>query len=127
MAHQRVPDARLERALEALAEPGRFRAIEAQLAARVPQLERILRQALEEGGWFGTVHQAEVQKAAFSSDPDERLRRVTTLLQEETRIAMMVGVAVGFELARELELPGQASDSDPLDHTGSGDDEHGGG
>jgi hypothetical protein len=29
---------------------------------------------------------------------------VRTLLAEEARIGMMVGVAVGYELARELEL-----------------------
>ena len=34
--------------------------------------------------------------------PNERLRAVRTLLAEETRLGMLVGVAVGFELAREL-------------------------
>jgi len=28
---------------------------------------------------------------------------VAVLLEEETRLAMLVGVAVGFELARELD------------------------
>ncbi len=36
----------------------------------------------------------------------ERLRALRTLLAEETRLGMLVGVAVGFELAREL---GQAT------------------
>jgi hypothetical protein len=30
------------------------------------------------------------------------MRAVRTLVAEETRIGMLVGVAVGFELAREL-------------------------
>ena len=38
--------------------------------------------------------------------PNERIRAVRTLLAEETRLGMLVGVAVGFELARELgEMP----------------------
>ena len=38
------------------------------------------------------------------AEPDEATRatRVETLLAEETRMGMMVGVAVGWELAREL-------------------------
>ena len=35
-------------------------------------------------------------------DPQERLRAVDALIAEETRLAMLVGVAVGFELAGEL-------------------------
>ena len=35
-------------------------------------------------------------------DPQERLTAVATLAAEESRVAMFVGVAVGFELAREL-------------------------
>ena len=34
---------------------------------------------------------------------DERLRAVRTLLAEETRTGMLVGVAVGWALSRELE------------------------
>ena len=34
----------------------------------------------------------------------ERLVAVRTLLAEEARMGMLVGVAVGWELARELEL-----------------------
>ena len=45
----------------------------------------------------------EILKAATTPDPDERIRAVRTLLAEETRIGMLVGVAVGWELARELE------------------------
>jgi hypothetical protein len=37
-----------------------------------------------------------------AGDPQERLRAVRTLLAEETRLGMLVGVAVGFELSREL-------------------------
>jgi hypothetical protein len=43
-----------------------------------------------------------VREAATAEDSDERINRVRTMLAEETRLGMLVGVAVGFELAREL-------------------------
>jgi hypothetical protein len=59
--------------------------------------------ALDEGGWFEAGHAQAVGEAARREDPDERVRELRTLLAEETRLGMLVGVAVGFELARELE------------------------
>jgi hypothetical protein len=44
-----------------------------------------------------------VLKAATTPDEEARLAAVRTLLAEETRIGMMVGVAVGWALAEELE------------------------
>jgi hypothetical protein len=44
-----------------------------------------------------------VREAAGATDPGERSERIRTLLAEETRMGMLVGVAVGFELAHELE------------------------
>ena len=38
-------------------------------------------------------------------DPAERLTAVSTLLAEETRVAMMIGVTVGWALAEELPDP----------------------
>jgi hypothetical protein len=105
---RRVPerqftDAEIEAAVEALSDPDRFRAAETRVGQIAPQLQRILIEALNEGGWFGDAHEAEILKAATTPDPDERIRAVRTLLAEETRIGMLVGVAVGWELARELE------------------------
>jgi hypothetical protein len=74
-----------------------------------PQLQRILGQALAEGGWFGEAHEGQLLKAATEPDQDDRLRLVRTLVAEETRMGMMIGVAVGWELARELE-PHQQED-----------------
>ena len=45
-------DAELAAAVEALAEPGRFEQAEGVIARAAPQLQRILAQALETGGWF---------------------------------------------------------------------------
>ena len=47
-------------------------------------------------------HDQAVREAAGHDDVGERLRAVRTMLAEETRLSMLVGVAVGFELAREL-------------------------
>jgi hypothetical protein len=98
-------DAELGAALEALSDPERYRAAESRVARMAPQLQRILAEALHQGGWFGEAHEGELLKAATTPDPDDRIRAVRSLLAEETRIGMLVGVAVGWELARELEVP----------------------
>ena len=41
-------------------------------------------------------------EAAGTAEIDQRLNAVRRLLAEETRVAMLIGVAVGFELAHEL-------------------------
>jgi hypothetical protein len=103
MGDQRPTDAELDAALEALSDPQRLRRAEDRVARMAPQLQRIIVAALQQGGWFDEAHQGEVLKAATKPDPDERIAAVRTLLAEETRIGMMVGVAVGWELARELD------------------------
>ena len=103
MSERPPTDAELEAAVERLSDPKRFRAAEARVARAAPQLQRVLGQALHEGGWFGEAHDAEVLKAATAPDEDERLTAVKTLVAEEARTVMFVGVAVGWELARELE------------------------
>ena len=70
-----------------------------------PALQRVLATALEEGGWFDMGHNQAVQEATGHDDFAERVRAVQTMLAEETRLGMLVGVAVGFELARELASP----------------------
>jgi len=103
-------DAELDAALEALSEPDRFREAEQRVARVAPQLQRILNRALHEGGWFGEAHESQVREAAGTADEGERVTAVRTLLAEETRIGMLVGVAVGWELARELELNTEKGD-----------------
>jgi hypothetical protein len=63
----------------------------------------VLATALETGGWFGSAHEEQVRSAAGRDDPGERARAVATLVAEETRVGMLVGVAVGYELAHELQ------------------------
>jgi hypothetical protein len=96
-------DAELDAAIEALGDRERFRAAEERVMAIAPQLQRILNDVLQEGGYFDEAFQGQVLKAATTPDEDERLTAVRTLVAEETRVGMLIGVAVGWELARELE------------------------
>ena len=95
-------DERLEAAIERLADSERFAEAERVVAQAAPQLQRVLAAALADGGWFGESHRAEALKAATVPDPDERIAAVGTLLAEEARMGMMVGVAVGWALRGEL-------------------------
>jgi len=98
-----LPDEeRLEAAIERLAETERFAEAETIVARAAPQLQRLLATALAEGGWFGESHEAETLKAATVPDAEERIAAVRTLLAEEARMGMMVGVAVGWALNEEL-------------------------
>ena len=103
MPERQFTDAELDAAVEALSDPERFRAAEGRVARIAPQLQLILGSALKEGGWFDEAHDSQVLRAATTPDEDERLTAVQTLLAEETRIGMLIGVAVGWELARELD------------------------
>ena len=96
-------DAELDAAIEALSDPGRLDEAQRLVAAKAPQLQGILDQAMEAADWFGSANQAEVLKAAGLPDPDERVSAVQTLVAEETRVSMLVGVAVGYELAQVLK------------------------
>lgn len=97
-------DADLEEAIRAISAPERLQRAQQIVAQAAPALQRVLLSALSEGGWFDTAHHAAVREAVSPDDPDERARMVRTLCAEETRLSMLVGVAVGLELARELDL-----------------------
>ncbi len=106
----------LDAAIEALTEPGRFREAESVVASAAPKLQRVLGEALQAGGWFGEAHESELLKAATTPDTDERLSAVRTLLAEEARMGMMVGVAVGWALAEELSLAAARRRGEETDH-----------
>ena len=96
-------DAEIDAAVESLTDPERLRTAQDLVARAAPQLQRVLDEALHAGGWFGQAPRAgRSPRRPRRDDPDERVRAVRTLLAEETRLGMLVGVAVGFELAREL-------------------------
>ena len=92
----------VDAAVEALSDPDRFGHAQEIVTHAAPGLQRVLGAALEAGGWFDEAHEAQLSQVSGIEQPTERARAIHTLLAEETRLAMLVGVSVGFELAREL-------------------------
>ena len=88
--------------MQALTDPEQLDQAQRIVAANAPTLQRILNTALNEADWFGSAHHAQVLEAAGKADIEERLRAVQTLIAEEVRVTMMIGAAVGFELAHQL-------------------------
>jgi hypothetical protein len=102
VARRRYTAEQVDAAVQALGDATRFGHAQEIVTHAAPNLQRVLAQALAEGDWFGSAHDAHLASAALQDDPDERLRAVRTLVAEETRLGMLVGVAVGLELAEEL-------------------------
>jgi hypothetical protein len=94
--------AEVDAALAVLVEPGRLAHAESVVVHAAPGLQRVLAQALAEGGWFEDAHDAEVSRVLGEPDERERAIALGTFVAEQTRLGMFVGVAVGFELAHEL-------------------------
>jgi hypothetical protein len=106
-------DEDVDAAIAALDSPQRLQEAQDLVARAAPSLQRVLGLALEEGGWFGLGHDQAVHEATEREDVGERVREVRTLLAEETRLGMLVGVAVGFQLAQELGRAPRA-DTEPI-------------
>ena len=98
----RYSDEQVEAAIAVLSDPERLEEAQRMVGANAPGIQRILNEALHAADWFGSAHQAAVLEAAGKPDVDERLAAVRTLIAEETGVAMLIGVAVGYELAHEL-------------------------
>jgi hypothetical protein len=95
-------DAEVEAAIAVLADPARLEEAQRLVGANAPGIQRILNEALQAADWFGSAHQAAVLEAAGKPDMEDRLSAVRTLIAEETGVSMLIGVAVGYELAHEL-------------------------
>jgi hypothetical protein len=106
--HSDDDGARLEAAIAAINDPARLGRARDLVARAAPGLQRVLTNAIAEGGWFDTAHSAALREALGEGDPDQRLRAIQALIAEETHLAMFVGVAVGFELAGELGYAGES-------------------
>ena len=102
MPQRAYSDAEIDAAVGSLSDPQRLQEAQDLVARIAPQLQHVLAEALVGGGWFGQAHEAQVRQATGEDDEEERARLVRMLIAEETRMGMMVGVAVGFELAHEL-------------------------
>lgn len=103
MPQGRYSAEQVDAAVEALALDGeRFAHAQEIVTHAAPGLQQILGEALHAGGFFDEAHDAEVARAATAEPAGERLAAVRTLVAEEARIGMLVGVAVGLELGAEL-------------------------
>ena len=94
--------AEVDAAVAKLTDPERFGHATEIVTHAAPSLAAVLDRALSDGGWYGAAHEDLLARASGESDPGERLAAVRALVDEQTRVGMLVGVAVGFELAGEL-------------------------
>ncbi len=92
----------VDAAVELLADPERLTHAREVVTHAAPGLQRILAEALSDDQYFEETHERHVAAVAGVPDAEERLRQVRTLVAEEVRLGMLVGVAVGFQLAHEL-------------------------
>lgn len=94
--------AEVDAAVAKLAEADRFDHATEIVTHAAPSLASVLDGALAGGGWYGAAHEELLERASAEGDPHERLAAVRALVDEQTRVGMLVGVAVGLELAGEL-------------------------
>jgi len=95
-------EAEIEAAVQQLSEPERLDEAQRVVAAAAPALQGILAAALESADWFDSAHRAQVMEATGHEEPIDRADAVQRLIAEETRVAMLIGVAVGYELSNVL-------------------------
>ncbi len=91
----------VDAAVEVLSDPERLKHAQEVVTHAAPALQRILNEALDEGGYL-TASGASVAQAAGAEPLEARITALRQLLAEETRLGMLVGATVGFELARVL-------------------------
>jgi len=95
-------DDEVRAAVQVLSDPERLEQAQRVIGSVAPELQHILEQALDAADWFGSAHRAQVMEATGHEDPMARLQAVEGLISEETRLSMLIGVAVGYELAHVL-------------------------
>jgi hypothetical protein len=110
MTEPRYSAEEVDAAVAALSDPERLDHAQEIVTHAAPGLQQVLGAALQQGGWFDQAHETQLAAAAGTEDPAARLAAVQALVEEETRLGMLVGVSVGFELARELAA--QRSDNE---------------
>jgi len=94
----------VDAAVAALTDPERLKHAQEVITHAAPALQRILNQALDESGYLRAAA-AQIGPVAALADEGERDLAIRTLVAEETRLGMLVGATIGFELARELTDP----------------------
>jgi len=102
MTQERYSAEEVDAAVATLADSDRFDHAQEIVTHAAPGLQRVLGTALAQGGWFDQAHDSQLAAAAGTEDASARVQAIQALVEEETRLGMLVGVSVGFELAREL-------------------------
>lgn len=103
MTTRRFTAEEVDEAVAALAaDPERFVHAQELVTHAAPGLHRVLGEAMSSGGWY-EASGGQAQRAAAVDDPADRELAIRTLAAEEARLGMLVGVAVGLELRRELD------------------------
>ena len=105
MPERRYSAEEVDAAVAALADGERFAHAQEIVTHAAPGLQRILGEALQAGGFFEPAHEGETDRVARVEPVEERGAAIAVLMAEESRVAMLVGVAVGLELAAALEDP----------------------
>ncbi len=102
MAEHRYSAEQVDAAVTAIADGGRFANAQEVVTHAAPGLQQILGAALDAGGFFDSAHQGEIARVAAITDDQQRRVALAELVAEESRLAMLIGVAVGLALADEL-------------------------
>ena len=105
--------AEVDAAVEALSDPERMARAQAVVVHAAPSLGRVLAAALREGGFYEEAHDTGLRRALAPDAPAEREAAVSSLLDEEVHLGMLVGVTVGFALAHELQAARKAGADEP--------------
>ena len=105
MPERRYSAEEVDAAVAALADGERFAHAQEIVTHAAPGLQRILGEALQAGGFFEPAHEGETDRVARLEPVEERRAAIAVLMAEESRVAMLVGVAVGLELVAALENP----------------------
>jgi hypothetical protein len=112
MAEHRYSAEEVDAAVAAIADGERFADAQELVTHAAPGLQQILGAALDAGGFFDSAHQGEIGRVAGIDDNETRRVALAELVAEESRLAMLVGVAVGLALADELGTANGGEGSD---------------
>lgn len=93
---------RLQEVIDEIGQEHGLDAVEERMTAIAPQLTAVIDDALRAGGWFDDAHESVVLKTATLPDPDQRITDLRNFVLEQTRLGMLVGVAVGWEIAERI-------------------------
>ena len=106
-ARRAYTDDEVEAAVQALSDPDRLDEAQRIVATQRAGAAAHPQPGARRGRLVRLRAPAAGARGGRQADIDERLRAVRTLLAEETQVSMLIGVAVGYELAHELHEQGE--------------------